>query len=836
MARVYGWIMASVVVLCCAGTAFGEKLLEEKIVQVQVQADVAVAAPGRQPAGNMAGGIVLQENREMRRKLDLIQTRINGKHYAEAARNLGALLEDPATGDFFLTPDASQRSRRNFKAEVRRLIGSLPPEGRKAYEDQFGAEARRQLLEAVKSADLQLMQQVALRYSHTQAGLEALYLLAQDHMDHGRPREATACLAWTYESPDRDRYEPHLSLLMALGWQQSGDAAKAGEVLEALKMAQPNASWQVAGKTVAMFDSVDAAGSWLASSFALPQSQRIGQSEGWLTHRGTPSRDAQVAIDDPFMTARWRKPLLSEAGQRSVERETQQYISNKITPLPMLFPVAVDNTILIRTGNGVRAYDWTTGNESWSYPSDDLGADAGIEDSVWRDAAFGSPSTDGQRIFLVQDQGTLPSGLGGMAGMQMGMRGGRAFGRRMWGGPFGPAMVEDGTESGPLPSNNTLAAITIDRQGSLEWHVGGSDGGDRPALAGHFFLGPPLAYAGRLYCMAEYKNSIRLVVLDVRTGDLAWSQELGIAEHGIAADPFRRMAGATPSIAQGVIVCPTSSGGIVALDLATQSLLWAYQYPRNPQTRLNPESGQFPQMPQGGRWVDGAAVISGNRVLVTPLESNEIHCLNLADGNLRWTQPRADNLFLACVHNDKALMVGQFRSTMLDLNTGRPIGNQMGLPSGARPSGRGVHSGEFYYLPLTNASIAKIDLAKGAVVANLPSDRGFTPGNLIVHRGTIISQAAGSLELFDQAGSLKQGVQSALAADPNDPKAIARMAELQLAQGKLAEAIESFRRAHQLQPTPKSRNRLIAALFDGVQQKLPNHQELQKEFDALSGL
>ena len=53
--------------------------------------------------------------------------------------------------------------------------------------------------------------------------------------------------------------------------------------------------------------------------------------------------------------------------------------------------------------------------------------------------------------------------------------------------------------------------------------------------------------------------------------------------------PLRRMAGISPSYADGVLVCPTADKAVVALDLATRCLRWGYAYtdeesgPRQPQ-------------------------------------------------------------------------------------------------------------------------------------------------------------------------------------------------------------------------------------------------------------
>ncbi|MBI1901998.1 MAG: PQQ-binding-like beta-propeller repeat protein [Planctomycetia bacterium] len=838
------WTRCSLAAAVAVSLLAGAASAWQTLVIRPAQAERAVG-PGQPIAGNMAGSIALQENRDLRRKLDLIVKRIEGKHYAEAAHNLGALLEDPATGDFFLTPDANHRSRRNFKAEVRRLIGSLPDEGRKSYEDQFGPNAKKLLGEAIAGGDWAGLQQVALRYFHTEAGHDALFMLGREHIDRGRPREGAACLEWIADSPQRSRFEPDLSLLLAVCWRWTGEDAKAQQFLTALKSSHPTAAWQVGEKSISVFgDGADAL-AWLTQNFLAGDRGNVRRIDGWLVLRGDASRNAPRAAGLPFAAPRWRHDVASAGAHEQIERERAAYVRSKVTPMPMLFPLAVEETVLMRTGQGLRAYDIVSGRHVWSYPSDD--DDAGIDQSIWRDAAFGSLSSDGDRAFVIHGNSSV---AGDVAGLQPGMAGPVFWGGRFggpWGGPMWAGNLGDGSDHGPGPNVNQLSAIQISRQGSLAWRVGGVDGADEPLLAGHFFLGPPLPYAGRLYAVAECASSVKLVVIDARTGKLQWVQELGIVEQGIAADPFRRMSGASPAISAGVIVCPTSAGGVVAIDLATQSLVWAYQYPRKQETRLNPETGNYPRMQQGNRWVDATAVIAGGRVLLTPLESNEIHCLNLTDGKLLWTQPRGDHLFLACVHDDKALLVGQYQMTRVGLADGKPVGTPIRLPGAMRPTGQGVYCGAHYYLPIgkyssegdvtvSEGGIAQIDLAQGTIAKTVQSDRGLVPGNLILHKGMFISQGTSYFEAYEQSDAMLREVQEALAADPNDPRGLMRLAESELSQGKLAEAIGHFRQSHKLKPTKESKSRLIAALLDGISAKLPNAKELEKELDELAGL
>jgi len=64
-------------------------------------------------------------------------------------------------------------------------------------------------------------------------------------------------------------------------------------------------------------------------------------------------------------------------------------------------------------------------------------------------------------------------------------------------------------------------------------------------------------------------------------GGLEWKQPLAnLEEQHIASDTPRRLAGASPSLADGILICPTSAGAVVAVDLATRTLRWGYQYRR----------------------------------------------------------------------------------------------------------------------------------------------------------------------------------------------------------------------------------------------------------------
>jgi len=213
-----------------------------------------------------------------------------------------------------------------------------------------------------------------------------------------------------------------------------------------------------------------------------------------------------------------------------------------------------------------------------------------------------------------------------------------------------------------------------------------------------------------------------LYVLDAATGQYQWSQELAAVEKSLRQDPFRRMAGATPAIEDNVIVCPTSCGGMIAVDLATQTLLWAYQYRALAAKVSGSRSRELqPQLEQGNRWIDATALIAEGRVVLTPPESTELHCrqprgraaaLDTEPGrrNLCGVRPPGEG------HRHR-----QTRVSALDLADGKTRLGRPHLVSGrSLPSGRGVHSGSHYYLPLSNATI----------VPDRPETSGAFPANL----------------------------------------------------------------------------------------------------------
>ena len=164
--------------------------------------------------------------------------------------------------------------------------------------------------------------------------------------------------------------------------------------------------------------------------------------------------------------------------------------------------------------------------------------------------------------------------------------------------------------------------------------------------------------------MAEIRSALYLLALDPANGQVEWQQQLVGLEQGIALDPARRRVGATPSYAGGILVCPTRRSAAIAIDVVKREFAWVYRYPREaPSTaetrQLLAAAAIANQLVRANdQWLDNSAVIADGRVLLTPPESAEIHCLDLHTGKLLWKRRQGDALFIGGVDHGNVLLVG----------------------------------------------------------------------------------------------------------------------------------------------------------------------------------
>ena len=771
--------------------------------------------------------------RSMLLLLSRAQRLLDESRHGEAAQCLGVILDSP--DDYFFRPDASSPVHRSLKAEARQMIGRMPQKGRELYELEFGSVAGRMLDEALTASDIDGLAEVSRRFFHTRAGNEATLVLGFHHLDHGRPMAGGLTFERLRESsPNADQYEPTLSLALATCWLQAGEPEKAWSVLESLESGHRGVSVQVAGKEVRLGSLKDGLVSWLAGAIGPAPESDKSRANQWSMLRGNASRNADGGGGGPLLTMRWRVPTTDFPEMESLIADLRRdYSQEDVQLMPAFHPLAVDDVLLMRTVTKLQAVDFKTGKRIWEVPTEDpfdesldsagnVASGRKILESslrlrVWGDAAFGTLSSDGKYVFAVEDL-KLEDGMG--------------IRRQFVVNPM------RGTNTRGLKRSNRLAAYEI-RTGKLMWQVGGAEEEGELPLGGAFFLGPPLPLMGDLYVLAELSGEIRLLSLNSGSGELLWDQQLTVVNRDLQNDPVRRLAGASPSYADGILVCPTSDKSVVALELTTRSLLWGYVHstsdsqPRRQGMFFAP--GQLPTSESGGRWIDSSVVLAEGRVLITPVKSNELHCLDLADGRLVWKRSRNDDLFLGCVYKGKAVLVGRrgVRTLALKDGSGGWEKGTVDFPKGSSLTGTGFRGGNRYYVPLDTASVAAVDLDTGQLVETFESREGAVPGNLVCHKDKIVSQRADGVEVFHQLDLLRDEVAERLAAKADDSEALTWAGEIMWNDGNLEEAVESFRAAWILSPSIYTRRALREALFEGLRGEFETYRGRLDEIPPL---
>jgi outer membrane protein assembly factor BamB len=777
--------------------------------------------------------VFVPADRGVLRKLDQAKLLLQQERYAEAVRCLGSILD--SSEDYFFKTNKAGPVHHSLKSEAQRLLGQMPRAGSELYELQFGARARQMLNEAMTSGDVVKLTEVSRRFFHTRAGYEATLLLGLDHLDHGRWLAGALTLQRLRDTSSiANQFEPTLSLAIATCWLRSGAEDRAREALVELKLHQPGGKISLGGRELAFFGPPAEAVDWLKKAVGSRTTEEVASSDNWAMLRGNVSRTAERSASGPLLSLRWRVPATDHPYLEALIKQMQETDQERDEwTVPGLHPLVVDDVVLMRTAQTLLAVDFNSGKRIWEVPVDDPfepllnpppdtpfqrgpQLEQGLRFRMWGDATYGTLSSNGKYVYAIEDL-DLDVGPASMRGMFF--RAGK-----------------DNDDKGPKPYNR-LAAYDI-HTGKLKWHIGGSPEEYGLPQAGAFFLGPPLPLMDQLYAIAEIQGEIRLMALDAKTGGMSWSQQLADVDRDILNDPLRRLSGVSPSYGDGILVCPTSNRSVVALELATRSLLWGYTYTQegdaNQQAMLFAMHGMVDPSP-AGRWTDSSVIISGGRVLVTPPESNELHCLNLIDGALLWKQARQDDLYLACVHDDKVVLVGQQKVRALNLADGHPAWTEQEIPfpAGSKPSGTGFLCGDIYQLPLSSAEVLAISVNEGRIDSLSKSRRGSVPGNLVCYKGMVVSQRADALEVFYQLDALKRLVDQRLAGAPNDPAATSLRGEIFWHQGKIDEAIASFRRSLELADDPNTRDLLRDAYFDGLQTNFAAHRGRVAEIEPL---
>lgn len=491
----------------------------------------------------------------------------------------------------------------------------------------------------------------------------------------------------------------------------------------------------------------------------------------------------------------------------------------------------------------------------------------------------GSLSHDGKRVYFVDDYNIPPPAV--------------SFNPEMG---WNPGMTTQA--QGGKVEYNRLVAVDLE-SGMLSWSLGELPGGQRvddddrltaasQLAEGAYFLGPPVTVNGKLYVLLERDGSVKLACLDpqkelpvaprvggkpggrpraasARQPELVWVQNLGRVNTPIKQDSLRRFQGAFLASADGVMVCPTNSGAVVAVDLNARSLLWAHTY-----ATLDPGPNvgggrprPFPGNPGGQgavkdqRWRASAPMIAGGRVLLSAHDSGTLQCLDLRTGKLLWQENRrTDDLYVGGVAGDKVLVVGKnsVRAIKLVGEKDEAVpGRERATPAWenerkiATPIGHGVvgKDGKFY-LPVIGDTDKPDDRTPSVLVIDATTslvsqtqyrrkdagpqagDARLALGNLVFHDGLMYSQSATEVAVFQLNEVKRREVQLALDKNPNDPVGLFSRGELALERGDLQAAIDDFKASEKNKPDEATTKKLKTKLYIAYTEVIRNDPDFAK--------
>ncbi|MFQ5731182.1 MAG: PQQ-binding-like beta-propeller repeat protein [Planctomycetaceae bacterium] len=848
--------LAGIVIVAAALPAFGQ-------IQIAVPGAPSSGAPG------LRGGNLFTPSREKTRALRQAREFIKGENYADALRILQALID--SDNDAFFFEDVERRNKfLSLKAESMRLIETLPVKGRNVYELKYGLKAQTMLEDALEKGDFAGIEAVARRFFHTPAGYRATYLLATQQLDNGIPLSAALHferLRKLKAAGARQQFEPMLSLQTAVCWGRAGLPKAAVKTLVELKQFLGGRAIKVGGRNVAMFGRPEHALTWLAKVLG---NQRgfagIGQ-EQWVMFRGNPARSAHSSPASPVWDAKWSVDTVRDTDSdrtavNAVADEIQTFSRRRrkegLLMQPAAHPLLVGDLAIFRTLERVWAVNVRSGAIIWkgivrdrTYQKLSGMSDAPatpnvvnrrrnysnqavnltkmqmlLDQRLWRDLTAGTLSSDGELVFSVDsldyhDRNVRYVNIGGRVRPQIGMR-----------------------------DFNTLTLYDA-KTGTLAGQFGGKSGGtgSDAKLTGHFFLGAPLPLGDQLFVLAEYRGEIRLLAIKLRKHrlnngrlvadpKLLWVQTLITPNEGVSRFPLRRMAGLSPSYAGGILLCPTTSGAIVAVDPARRLLLWGYRYPTNTEGGNDGRNGMFRrsyELPTNrydaeSRWLDAGITVAGSRIILTPRDSNELHCVDV-NGELVWKQPRGQRLYVGAVHDGRLIVVGKSQIEAIDLNDGSPAWKQSTpLPL---PSGRGFQTNDYYHVPLESGEIATIDLKSGRILARTKTRSGLVPGNLVSANGLIVAQSVDRVIGFKPLDILQTEIDAKLKSNPEDGVALAMRGEIRLRNGDEEGGLADLRAAVAAGGPDRAKSLIASNLLEGLRLDFAGFRKYRPELEKI---
>ncbi len=836
--------------------------------------------------------VKLHTDHTMTRRFEEVHRLVKEGDWKEAFRLLQERMLDASQGkeDAFveLTDEQNRPYFVSVRTQANKIIGDLPPEGLQFYELHYGVQARTRLDEGKAAGDPKIYAEVAVRYMHTEAGIEAAALWGTWDLDHGRYTAAAGRFERLLEREGLlDKVPPQLLVKAAFAFERAGATEKRKKIWDALDAKVRGNPLTIGGKRMTLAELekiVTAKGPEVVA----------GDPFGWPVFQGGPARNGRGDGSAPFLVSRWVWPDPIKAKAKNdpsyslyASPETIGWLKRAAdkqgerSPIPVFsgfHPIVTGNKLVFRSYWGVHAVnlkdnkadETRAGDLAWHsrfhgsldyiiehqgrfFPQHQPFATWMTQYVTYGPTVFtdhsvlGTLSSDGVRVYAVDDL-TLPPYTAMM----------NNFGLRFF-----------HEEMNRWLNHNRLMAIDLE-SGNVVWEIGAQSG---EKYADTFFLAPPLPVGEYVYALVETKQEIRLLCMDpnqleavdpegkVKVPALIWAQTLCQPERKLLDEGARRTQAASLAYADGMLICPTNAGVILGVDLLNRSLVWAHSYQEGDEgVRLRPGQPGFNYQMQfqipTSHWAATAPVIADGKVVFTSPDAPTIQCLDLRDGKLLWTRRKEDgDFYLGGVFGGKVLLVGKNQVRALDLKDGSKEVWRSTEATGT-PTGRGIATKTHYFVPVKRkdgtqevGEVWSVNLENGKVAkSHAPKprknevaetkDRNLIPGNLVLFESDVISQNQAGVAAYPMLAVVEREITAKLDDNPNDAEARAKRGKLRYHQGEYLSAVEDFHVALDSNPPPELRDDVGKYLYDALGDLLDDdfgkHEKFVAEFEKLT--
>lgn len=684
--------------------------------------------------------------------------------YATAIPLIQSVIDSEEDGLVFTTdPDRGiVRRVTSLREMARTLLAELPADGRAFYDLSLGPRFRDEWTAASSTGNRPSLARLFRTAIQHETGWQAGELLARMSADRGDFLTARQLLRRLREiAPDWFAGREGLPRLgaqceRALGHaERSGDwvattSPAAGPIVATLNPFRPLSAAATAAATpepaiapLAPADPQAPVGQPVAGL------RRGDSSSEWRTLFGRPSRSgthtAQLPIAEPLWSLdlihidRSDQPLPAAAREvlalwiETLAHGLEDSQQRQAGITPVASPVVTQGLVICRTLDELIACELSTGRVRWrsvlrdphltylfqAQSPDVWKASNDAVESVpiqyllrrwYEDQLAGFLSTDSNSVFVLEADGP-----------EIGFRNDRVR-----------------TQMELQSGSRRLVAYEA-TTGRLQWDLGGRRRSTQDPFDGLSFVSTPVSVGQpgvdqMLLVIAIASNELRLLALappaapttsiQESTPQILWTLPLAQLPISFVSEmiPTTQIM---PTVAGGLVLCPTQTGQLIAVDWVERRLAWVSQYESRADSDelRDPLRGRIPpRIPatNPNTWIDSVPIVADARVLLAPSDGEQLLAFELDDGRPLWKLQRGGAECLGGVSNDVAVLFSGNEIAAIEVATGVPRWKQPLPPS---VSGRGLIIDSSYVLPIGDSELLTLSLATGEPVfrSRIPS-------------------------------------------------------------------------------------------------------------------